>query len=351
MRLFIEQLKDVILYCHNFFSSFNHLICPEPGCDYVSEERQEIEGHMMCDHMSINNASLKLFFCPTCTQNLELKDRDEYEEHLICCGQTGALPSKPSISIQEDELRQQPAPQPLANVTPDPSYGNERPHFSYSQMIAEAINIAENGMMSLYEIMIYISRRYPFYRMDVKSWQNAIRHNLSVNPKFHRVPNSKSIIGSGNLWTMKGEDGWPISEERRVPVNDIANVTGESKDVEEIKCHMCEFSLRCDYGREGVFRTTSALRQDACNRMNEHYKEVHNMKNMKICETRGCDFRSQNRILRMKHKRAEAGRTQCEICGISVLAYRIDKHMETHTDRTFDCEYCFRPYGSDGMLK
>ena len=222
----------------------------------------------MCDHMSVKYASLKLFFCPTCSQNLELKDREEYEEHLIWCGQSQTFPS---LSIEEDEPIQHPAlsilyqhpAQPLANVTPDPSCGNERPNFSYSKMIAEALNQAENEMMSLYEIMIYISRRYPFFRMEVKGWQNAIRHNLSVNPRFNRVPNSKSNMGSGNLWTMKEKPEWPIggekgshllSEERRVPVDNIVSVTGETEDVEEIKCHMCEFSLRCEYSCEGVFR-------------------------------------------------------------------------------------------------
>ena len=348
MRLYIYCIcaaKSII----SKFYSFNHLICPEPGCNYVSEKRQDIKRHMMLDHMSVKNANLKLFFCPACSQNLELKDREEYEQHLIWCGQTQTLPSP---TIEEDELSQHGSIKLLANVTPDPSCGNERPTLSYCQMIAEALNNEEKGMMSLHEITIYISQRYPFYRMGVKTWQNAIRHNLSVSPNFHQVHNSRGSSGArGNLWTMKEKAKWPISEERRIPVNDIANFTGKTEDVEEIKCHMCEFSIHIDYGCEGVFRTTSALRKNVGLRMSQHYCKVHNIKNMKICETRGCDFRSQDRLLRMKHKRSEAGRTQCEVCGISVLAYRIDQHMRTHSDVTFDCEYCFRPYGNHGMLK
>ena len=155
----------------------------------------------MLDHMSVKNANLKLFFCPACTQSLEMKDREEYEQHLIRCGQTQTLPS---LSIGEDELSQHGTLKLLADVTPDPSCGNERPNFSYSQMITEALNNEENGMMSLHEITIYISQRYPYYRMGVKSWQDAIRHNLSVSPKFHPVHNSRGSSGArGNLWTMK----------------------------------------------------------------------------------------------------------------------------------------------------
>ena len=45
-------------------------------------------------------------------------------------------------------------------------------------------------MLPLYDIYLYISRNYPFYRMETKgskAWQNAIRHNLTLNPNFEKV--------------------------------------------------------------------------------------------------------------------------------------------------------------------
>ena len=45
-------------------------------------------------------------------------------------------------------------------------------------------------MLPLYDIYLYISRNYPFYGMEAKgskAWQNAIRHNLTLNPNFEKV--------------------------------------------------------------------------------------------------------------------------------------------------------------------
>ena len=88
-----------------------------------------------------------------------------------------------------------------SSVIPHPSLDSDRPRLSYSAMIAEALNQAENKMMSLEEIYIYISQRYPFYRMEEKNWQNSVRHNLSLNPSFYKVPRPINSTGRGKLWT------------------------------------------------------------------------------------------------------------------------------------------------------
>ena len=45
-------------------------------------------------------------------------------------------------------------------------------------------------MLPLFDIYLYISRNYPFYKMEEKgskAWQNAIRHNLTLNQNFEKV--------------------------------------------------------------------------------------------------------------------------------------------------------------------
>ena len=37
--------------------------------------------------------------------------------------------------------------------------------------------------------------------MEEKTWQNAVRHNLSLNTKFEKVPRK---MGRGCLWVIKG---------------------------------------------------------------------------------------------------------------------------------------------------
>ncbi|TRY80131.1 hypothetical protein TCAL_08957 [Tigriopus californicus] len=80
----------------------------------------------------------------------------------------------------------------------------QKPRLSYAQMIAESLIQAPDRMLPLSEIYVYISKRYPFYRMDVKSWQNAIRHNLTLNTGFTKVPRPNNE-GRGNYWRI--EDG------------------------------------------------------------------------------------------------------------------------------------------------
>ena len=105
----------------------------------------------------------------------------------------------------------QPIPSP---ITPHPSF-SDRPRLSYSSMIAEALNQAEKRMMPLEDIYIYISQRYPFYRMSEKNWQNAVRHNLSLNPSFYQVPRPMNSTGRGKLWTTNSLQN-TTSKSRRV---------------------------------------------------------------------------------------------------------------------------------------
>ena len=85
---------------------------------------------------------------------------------------------------------------PAQNCSP-----GEKPRLSYAQMIAEALMNAPDKSLPLAEIYQYISRRYPYYKMETKSWQNAIRHNLTLNPGFIKVPRPGNE-GRGNLWCL-----------------------------------------------------------------------------------------------------------------------------------------------------
>ena len=129
-----------------------------------------------------------------------------------------------------------------------------------------------------------------------------------------------------------------------VPIDDITNSSVAKEDFEEIKCHLCEFSL-LDTGPNQPMN-------NGRRRMSLHYSEIHKIRHMRLCGRRGCDFRSNNQFLNRKHRIKEAGHTQCEICGHKILALRIEQHKrEIHGDLTFDCEYCTRPYGNPQQLR
>jgi len=79
----------------------------------------------------------------------------------------------------------------------------EKPRMSYAQLIAEALVNAPDGMLTLSEIYSAISARHPFYKMEARNWQNSIRHNLTLNKSFTKVPRMSSSEGRGSYWKLE----------------------------------------------------------------------------------------------------------------------------------------------------
>ncbi|XP_054719344.1 forkhead box protein K1-like [Uloborus diversus] len=90
---------------------------------------------------------------------------------------------------------------------------DEKPPYSYAQLIVQAISSVSDRQLTLSGIYSYITKNYPFYRTADRSWQNSIRHNLSLNRYFVKVPRSQEEPGKGSFWRIEPQSEAKLIEQ------------------------------------------------------------------------------------------------------------------------------------------
>lgn len=78
----------------------------------------------------------------------------------------------------------------------------EKPPISYIALIVMAIQSSPTKRLTLNEIYTFLQQRYSFFRGSYTGWKNSVRHNLSLNECFLKLPKGLGRAAKGHYWTI-----------------------------------------------------------------------------------------------------------------------------------------------------
>ncbi|XP_033975731.1 forkhead box protein J1-B isoform X1 [Trematomus bernacchii] len=108
-----------------------------------------------------------------------------------------------------------------------------KPPYSYASLICMAMQASKQPKVTLSTIYNWITENFCYYRHAEPSWQNSIRHNLSLNKCFKKVPRQKDEPGKGGFWQIDPQyadmfvNG--IFKRRRMSANSYNNNSGSHR--------------------------------------------------------------------------------------------------------------------------
>lgn len=97
-------------------------------------------------------------------------------------------------SVSGDQLSHNEQSRFSTNPTvPLGTHGLTKPNYSYTHLIFMAIESTPQKCMTVNQIYNWCESNFPFYKHAGVGWKNSLRHNLSINKSFKRLPRDSRV--------------------------------------------------------------------------------------------------------------------------------------------------------------
>ncbi|WVN90466.1 uncharacterized protein L203_105702 [Cryptococcus depauperatus CBS 7841] len=155
------------------------------------------------------------------------------------CTELNETPGRPghiivNVPIPPSGAGPRPPPGPILGLDGKPFIGPPplKPTQTFATIIHKALSCLPRGRGTLGEVCNWVAGEWEWFRLNVDSgWQNSIRHNLSLNKAFLKVPRipEDDPESKGSVWIIDPQEG-PLFEEKQR--RDALKAAGKDKNAE-----------------------------------------------------------------------------------------------------------------------
>lgn len=160
----------------------------------------------MMKEQQLSEVSASTQLTPVVHQNINIRQQLHqlhlHQNHTSVILPNEQQPPTPSQHVSPESTAQDADNKPTSSDKKSGIRRQEKPPYSYIALIVMAIQHSPSKRLTLSEIYTFLQQRFPFFRGSYQGWKNSVRHNLSLNECFIKLPKGLGRPGKGHYWTI-----------------------------------------------------------------------------------------------------------------------------------------------------